>query len=55
MISRTDKLNYAREHLNELYGKKFPKYFRKEHVEYYKEQSPDELAVINYTSGTTGF
>ena len=55
MISRTDKLTYAREHLNELYGKKFPKYFRKEHVEYYKEQSPDELAVINYTSGTTGF
>ena len=55
MISRTDKLTYAREHLNELYGKKFPKYFRKEHVSYYMEQSPDELAVINYTSGTTGF
>ena len=55
MISRTDKLTYAREHLNELYGKKFPKYFRKEHVNYYIEQSPDELAVINYTSGTTGF
>ncbi|MBR5749968.1 MAG: AMP-binding protein [Prevotella sp.] len=55
MISRTDKLTYAREHLNELYGKKFPKYFRKQHVAYYIEQSPDELAVINYTSGTTGF
>ena len=55
MISRTDKLTYAREHLNELYGKKFPKYFRKEHVEYYMEESPEELAVINYTSGTTGF
>ena len=55
MISRTDKLTYAREHLNELYGKKFPKYFRKEHVSYYTEQNPDELAVINYTSGTTGF
>ena len=55
MISRTDKLTYAREHLNELYGKKFPKYFRKEHVSYYQEQSPEELAVINYTSGTTGF
>jgi len=54
-ISRTDKLTYAREHLNELYGKKFPKYFRKEHVNYYKEESPEELAVINYTSGTTGF
>ena len=55
MVSRTDKLTYAREHLNELYGKKYPKYFRKEHVHYYKEQSPDELALINYTSGTTGF
>ena len=55
LISRTDKLTYAREHLNELYGKKFPKYFRKEHVSYYHEQSPDELALINYTSGTTGF
>ena len=55
MISRTDKLTYAREHLNELYGKKFPKYFRKEHVNYYIEESPEELAVINYTSGTTGF
>ena len=55
LISRTDKLTYAREHLNELYGKKFPKYFRQEHVSYYHEQSPDELALINYTSGTTGF
>lgn len=55
VISRTDKLTYAREHLNELFGKKYPKYFRKEHVSYYKEQSPDELALINYTSGTTGF
>ncbi len=54
-VSRSEKLTYAREHLNELYGKKFPKYFRKEHVNYYVEQSPDELALINYTSGTTGF
>ena len=55
MVSRTDKLTYAREHLNELYGKKYPKYFRKQHINYYIEQNPDELAVINYTSGTTGF
>ena len=54
-LSRTDKLTYAREHLNELYGRKFPKYFRREHVKYYNEQRPDELALINYTSGTTGF
>ena len=55
VVSRTDSLTYAREHLNEIFGKKYPKYFRKEHVHYYKEQSPDELALINYTSGTTGF
>ena len=55
VVSRTDKLTYAREHLNEMFGKKYPKYFRKEHVHYYKEQSPDELALINSTSGTTGF
>lgn len=54
-LSRTNKLTYAREHLNEMFGKKYPKYFRKEHVEYYMEQTPDELALINYTSGTTGF
>jgi len=55
LVSRTDKLTYAREHLNEMFGKRFPKYFRKEHVKYYHEESPDELALINYTSGTTGF
>ena len=55
LVSRTDKLTYAREHLNELFGKKYPKAFRANHVEYHKEASPDELALINYTSGTTGF
>ena len=55
VLSRTDKLTYAREHLNEMFGKKYPKYFRKEHVNYYIEQNPNELALINYTSGTTGF
>ena len=55
LLSRTDKLTYAREHLNEMFGRKFPKYFRKEHVHYYREESPNQLALINYTSGTTGF
>jgi long-chain acyl-CoA synthetase len=55
LVSRSEKLTYARENLNALYGQKFPKYFRQEHINYYKEQSPDELALINYTSGTTGF
>ena len=54
LVSRTEKLTFAREHLNELFGKKFPKNFRKEHINYYKD-SPDELLVLNYTSGTTSF
>ena len=37
LISRTEKLDYAREHLNELFGKKYPKNFRKEHIEYHKD------------------
>lgn len=55
VVSRTDKLTYAREHLNEIFGKKFPKYFRKEHVKYVIDENPEALALINYTSGTTGF
>ena len=52
LVSRNDKLTYAREHLNELFGRKYPKNFRKEHVSYHREEA-DELAIINYTSGTT--
>lgn len=51
---KSEKLTFAREHLNELFGKKYPKYFRKEHVAYHLDES-EELAIINYTSGTTGF
>ena len=54
LVSRNEKLNYARAHLNELFGKKYPRNFRKEHVSYRKD-SPEELAMINYTSGTTSF
>ena len=54
MVSRTDKLDYAREHLNAMFGSKYPKYFRKELISYY-HSSEEELALINYTSGTTGF
>ena len=53
-LSRSEKLTYAREHLNEIFGHKFPKYFRKEHIKYHVDD-PEELAMINYTSGTTGF
>lgn len=54
LISRSEKLTHAREHLNELFGKKYPKNFRQEHINYHKDQ-PEELAVINYTSGTTSY
>ena len=54
VLSRSEKITYAREHLNEVFGKKYPKYFRKEHVQYYEDQEED-LTMINYTSGTTGF
>lgn len=54
VLSRSEKLTYAREHLNEIFGHKFPKFFRKEHIKYHVDD-PEELAMINYTSGTTGF
>lgn len=54
VMSRSDGLSYAREHLNELYGRKYPKSFRADDIHYYNAQ-PDELALINYTSGTTGY
>ena len=53
-VSRSEKLTYAREHLNLMFGSKFPKAFRAEHVCYHVDE-PAELALINYTSGTTGF
>ena len=54
LVCRSKKLEYAREHLNELFGKKYPRNFRREHVTY-RRDNPEELAVINYTSGTTSF
>ena len=54
LISRSESITYTREHLNMMFGSKYPKAFRKEHVHYY-EDSAEELALINYTSGTTGF
>lgn len=52
--SRSETLTYAREHLNELFGKRYPMAFRRENVHYHID-SAEELALINYTSGTTGF
>lgn len=53
-LSRSEQLTYAREHLNEMFGSKFPKFFRREHVAYHHDDAED-VALINYTSGTTGF
>lgn len=53
-VSRSEKLTYARAHLNEMFGHKYPCRFRPEDVTYRREQ-PEELAILNYTSGTTGY
>ena len=53
-VSRSQKLDYAREHLNLMFGSKYPRAFRAENVNYHMDDS-EELALINYTSGTTGF
>ena len=52
--SRSKEFTYAIEHLNEIYGHRYPKNFRPEHICYYKPK-PEELVIINYTSGTTGY
>lgn len=54
LVCRSKQLEYAREHLNEMFGRKFPRNFRREHVSY-RRDTPEELAIINYTSGTTSF
>ncbi len=53
-MSRSETLTFAREHLNKLFGEEYPKAFERSHVSYHQD-SPEELALINYTSGTTGF
>ena len=54
LYARTQELADVREHLNESFGKKYPNNFGPEDLNYY-EDSADELAMINYTSGTSGF
>lgn len=54
LVSRSERLTYAREHLNEMFGKRYPWQFKKEMIKYHEDQ-PDELAIINYTSGTTSY
>lgn len=52
LVSRSEKLTYARQNLNRLFGERYPMNFRKHHICYH-EDKPEELAIINYTSGTT--
>lgn len=54
VMSRNEKLTYAREHLNELFGKKYPERFTPEDVRY-DPIDRDAVMLINYTSGSTGF
>ena len=54
LYAKDDRIVAAREHLNELFGKKYPMSFTPDVLDYY-EDSAEELAVINYTSGTSGF
>ncbi len=52
--SRNEKLTHAREHLNELFGQKFPNAYRKDDIKWHQDTA-EECCMINYTSGTTGF
>ena len=54
LYSANEKIAESREHLNELFGKHYPMEFTPDSLNYY-EDSADELAIINYTSGTSGF
>ena len=51
---RNAKLMDAREHLNQMFGEKYPMAFRATHIHWHEDQ-PDELCMLNYTSGTTGY
>jgi len=54
LYAKTDNIKDVRQHLNELFGKAYPNNFTEADLHYY-EDTADELAVINYTSGTSGF
>ncbi len=55
LSSKSEQITDARERLNEMFGKKYPKSFGPDDINYHKEESGEELAMINYTSGTSGF
>ena len=53
--TRSEKISYVHQHLNQLFGERYPARFSREDIVYTPEASPETLAIINYTSGTTGF
>ena len=53
-VSHNDQLTDARERLNELFGRKYPNAFRREDIHWH-QGTDEDLCMINYTSGTTGF
>ena len=54
LYANDEQIVDAKAHLNELFGRKYPEAFTPDCISYY-EDSAEELAVINYTSGTSGF
>ena len=54
LFSRNSRLTDARAHLNELFGHRWPDRFTADDVKY-PVFSHDTMALINYTSGSTGF
>lgn len=55
LMSKSEQITDTRERLNEMFGRKYPKSFGPEDINYYQEENGEELAMINYTSGTSGF
>lgn len=55
LYSRNEQLSNARAHLNEYFGREYPERFTADDVHYFEVKDPDSLALINYTSGSTGF
>ncbi len=54
LFARNKRLEHARDTLNRLFGDKYPERFTPDDVHFSKEAKPDEVALINYTSGSTG-
>lgn len=52
-LSRKESLTEARMSLNKIFGERYPERFTADDVKF-EVEDPEELALINYTSGTSG-